>query len=91
MSEVAPDHPSVKGPLSLKQRGVWVRDLKTDHIGYISYVEKFHDRPPKLWIVFPAKPVNKDLSIHAAGSASVEEVRVLRKRHRERFARPFPT
>lgn len=66
---------------STKLWGTWIRNTRTDFYGYIVYARKSKnpDIPSKLWIIYPAKPVNPELKMHAAGSATVKEVKKLRR------------
>lgn len=84
-------HPSVMGSHSYKLQGKWVRHKLTGHIGYVSYVERPREHtgiPPKLWIIYPGKPVNP-INMISAGGATAKEVKLLRKRTPKRFALPF--
>lgn len=81
-------HPVMTRAPSTKLRGLWVRNKRTNAIGYISYVTKpvSPDERPILHIVYPATPHNKKavgLKIHAAGQAYADEVKRI-KRPRER-------
>lgn len=85
------EHPSVMASPSFKLQGRWVRHKGTGHIGYISYVARYTPQSGishRLWIIYPAKPVNPINSI-SAGMAVAKEVKILRKRTPKRFAHPY--
>jgi len=61
-------------------RGVWVRNLKVDYIGYIAYVEKRKGKRAKLWIVYPPGRLPDDTRVKdwSAGSCYADEVKRLK-------------
>lgn len=72
-------HPCNLGAPSIKLRGVWVRTLRTDRVGYISYVEMRRDEEPLLWIILPPDTRYKEAGGKqwSATSATVKEVKRL--------------
>lgn len=83
-SKVSRSHPVITRRPSTKMQGVWVRNIHTDAVGYISYAEipVDPDEKPKLWVVYPPTPHNKEVAnfkVYSAGSAYVEDLKRLKR------------
>lgn len=72
-------HPLETGTYSHKAEGTRVRHKNLGYIGTISYAQRtgpLHKQPltTLVWVVWPPRPVNRDLKIFSAGCYSPDEL-----------------
>lgn len=82
-------HPVITEPPSEKLKGIWVRNKRTDAIGYITMVIKFRpyiDTLSQVYVVFPPLPHNKrvaSIKTYTGGVYEVEDLVKIKKPRKE--------
>lgn len=82
-------HPVIHRGTSYKLSGRWVKHKTTEAVGWIQFVDKFHDyteKPADIYVVWPPSPYNKkkaQIKTFSGGVYTVEELEPIKRKRRK--------